>query len=175
MVFPQGRLNNFLGWNDLTWEFDLPPAFRPEFPPPIFSDDASRVGDVSRAKSLNADNFDRLFRGLITPVQLDGAEDVGDAVSAGKSSMGQPIANRPSPAAGVTRATVNFHNRNQFHLNPDTRPQRDRLHPRHRGLGCSINNSGGSKRVCIRGRISPNSSSGRPISTAITFTCRQKG
>jgi hypothetical protein len=53
-------------------EFDLPNAFLPEFPPAIFLQNRPELGDVSRAEVVSINNYYRLFKDLLTPVQLDG-------------------------------------------------------------------------------------------------------
>ncbi|MBA2486151.1 MAG: hypothetical protein H0V35_08635 [Nitrospira sp.] len=71
-VFPQKQVEQFPRLERFDVEFDLPDCFLPEFPPPIFLTTHPELGDVSQGEVLSDDNFDRLFRGLITPVQLDG-------------------------------------------------------------------------------------------------------
>ena len=53
-------------------EFDLPEAFLPEFPPAIFLQSRPELGDVSRGEVVSINNFHRLFKDILTPVQLDG-------------------------------------------------------------------------------------------------------
>ena len=109
-------------------EFDLPDCFLPEFPPPIFLTTHPELGDVSQGEVLNAENFDRLFRGLVTPVQLDGLRLLVTQFPQEEFNA-TPDRKSPKPSLGVTclDCHVNFHTTGQFHLNPDTRPQRDRL------------------------------------------------
>jgi cytochrome c peroxidase len=128
MVFPQVQIKQFPRLERVDVDFDLPDCFLPEFPPPIFLTTHPELGDVSHGEVLNAENFDRLFRGLVTAVQLDGLrllvtqfpQEEFNATHDRKS---------PKPSLGVTclDCHVNFHTTGQFHLNPDTRPQKDRL------------------------------------------------
>ena len=53
-------------------DFDLPEAFLPEFPPAIFLQNRPELGDVSRGEVVSINNFYRLFKDILTPVQLDG-------------------------------------------------------------------------------------------------------
>lgn len=127
-VFPQVQIKQFPRLERFDVEFDLPDCFLPEFPPPIFLTTHPELGDVSQGEVLNADNFDRLFRGLVTSAQLDGlrmlvtqfAQEEFNATHDRKTVK---------PSLGVTclDCHVNFHTTGQFHQNPDTRPQRDRL------------------------------------------------
>ncbi len=53
-------------------DFDLPDAFIPEFPPAIFLSNRPELGDVSRGEVVSINNYYRLFKDILTPVQLDG-------------------------------------------------------------------------------------------------------
>ena len=53
-------------------EFDLPEAFLPEFPPAMFLQSRPELGDVSRGEVVSINNYYRLFKDLLTAVQLDG-------------------------------------------------------------------------------------------------------
>ena len=55
-----------------TWISTCPTAFLPEFPPAIFLQNRPELGDVSRGEVVSINNFEELFKDLLTPVQLDG-------------------------------------------------------------------------------------------------------
>jgi cytochrome c peroxidase len=109
-------------------DFDLPEAFLPEFPPAIFLQSRPELGDVSRGEVVSINNFHRLFKDLLTPVQLDGLrmlltplpQEEFNATDDRKSA---------NPSLGVTclDCHVNGHTTGQFHLNPDDRPQERRM------------------------------------------------
>ena len=128
MVFPSVQIEQFPRLERFDVEFDLPECFLPEFPPPIFLTTHPELGDVSQGEVLDAENFDRLFRGLITPVQLDGLrllvtqfpQEEFNATHDRKTA-------KPSLGVSCLDCHVNFHSTGQFHLNPDTRPQSDRF------------------------------------------------
>ncbi|MEP6601003.1 MAG: cytochrome B6 [Nitrospirota bacterium] len=128
MVFPQVQIKQFPRLERFDVDFDLPDCFLPEFPPPIFLTTHPELGDVSQGEVLHAENFDRLFRGLVTPVQLDGLRML---VTQFPQEEFNATHDRKTvkPSLGVTclDCHVNFHTTGQFHLNPDTRPQKDRL------------------------------------------------
>src|SRR5215467_10758187 len=127
-VFPQIQLKQFPRLERFDVDFDLPECFLPEFPPPIFLTTHPELGDVSQGEVLHAENFDRLFRGLVTPAQLDGLrmlvtqfpQEEFNATHDRKSA-------KPSLGVSCLDCHVNFHTTGQFHLNPDTRPQMERL------------------------------------------------
>jgi cytochrome c peroxidase len=127
-VFPQVQIDMFPRLERFDVEFDLPEAFLPEFPPAIFLQSRPELGDVSRGEVVSINNFHRLFKDLVTPVQLDGLrllvtpfpQEEFNATDDRKSA---------APSLGVTclDCHVNGHTTGQFHLNPDNRPQERRL------------------------------------------------
>ena len=127
-VFPQMQIAMFPRLERFDVDFDLPEAFLPEFPPAIFLQNRPELGDVSRGEIVSINNFHRLFKGLVTPVQLDGLrmlvtpfpQEEFNATDDRKSA---------SPSLGVAcfDCHVNGHTTGQFHLNPDNRPQQRRF------------------------------------------------
>jgi cytochrome c peroxidase len=109
-------------------DFDLPDAFLPEFPPAIFLQNRPELGDVSRGEVVSFNNFHRLFKDLLTPVQLDGLRLL---LTPFPQEEFNPTDDRKSrdPSLGVAclDCHVNGHTTAQFHLNPDDRPQARRF------------------------------------------------
>jgi cytochrome c peroxidase len=109
-------------------EFDLPEAFLPEFPAAIFLRNRPELGDVSRGEVVSINNYYRLFKDLLTPVQLDGLRMLLTPLPQEEFN---PTDDRKSaePSLGVTclDCHINGHTTGQFHLNPDTRPQQTRF------------------------------------------------
>jgi len=109
-------------------EFDLPEAFLPEFPPAIFLNSRPELGDVSRGEVVSINNYYRLFKDILTPVQLDGLRML---LTPFPQEEFNPTDDRKSaqPSLGVTcfDCHVNGHTTGQFHLNPDDRPQQRRF------------------------------------------------
>ena len=103
-------------------------AFLPEFPPAIFLQNRPELGDVSRGEVVSINNFYRLFKELLTPVQLDGLRMLLTPLPQEEFN---PTDDRKSaqPSLGVTclDCHVNGHTTGQFHLNPDNRPQQRRF------------------------------------------------
>lgn len=127
-VFPQIQIDMFPRLQRFDIEFDLPDAFLPEFPPAIFLQNRPELGDVSRGEVVSINNFHRLFKDLVTPVQLDGLRML---VTPFPQEEFNPTDDRKSKRAslGVTclDCHVNGHTTGQFHLNPDDRPQERRF------------------------------------------------
>jgi cytochrome c peroxidase len=127
-VFPQVQTRMFPRLERFDVEFDLPEAFLPEFPPAIFLQSRSELGDVSRGEVVSINNFYRLFKDVLTPVQLDGLRML---LTPFPQEEFNPTDDRKSaqPSLGVTcfDCHVNGHTTGQFHLNPDNRPQARRF------------------------------------------------
>lgn len=127
-VFPRFQIDMFPRLERFDVDFDLPDAFLPEFPPAIFLQNRPELGDVSRGEVVSINNFYRLFKDLLTPVQLDGLrmlltpfpQEEFNATDDRKSVQ---------PSLGVTclDCHVNGHTTAQFHLSPDIRPQERRF------------------------------------------------
>ena len=128
MVFPKMQLEMFPRLERVDVDFDLPDAFLPEFPPAIFLSNRPELGDVSRGEVVSINNYYRLFKDILTPVQLDGLRLL---VTPFPQEEFNPTDDRKSkdPSLGVTcfDCHVNGHTTGQFHLNPDIRPQERRL------------------------------------------------
>jgi cytochrome c peroxidase len=124
MVFPPMQITMFPRLERFDVEFDVPEAFLPEFPPAIFLQSRPELGDVSRGEVVSINNFHRLFKDLVTPVQLDGLrllvtpfpQEEFNATDDRKSAA-------PSLGVSCLDCHVNGHTTGQFHLNPDNRPQ----------------------------------------------------
>jgi cytochrome c peroxidase len=127
-VFPEMQLAAFPRLRRFDVDFDIPDAFLPEFPPAIFLQNRPELGDVSRGEVISINNFHRLFKDILTPVQLDGLrmlltpmpQEEFNATDDRKTEM---------PSLGVTcfDCHVNGHTTGQFHLSPDIRPQHRRF------------------------------------------------
>lgn len=127
-VFPQMQVAMFPRLQRFDVDFDLPEAFLPEFPPAIFLQNRPELGDVSRGEVVSINNYYRLFKDLLTPVQLDGLRLLLTPLPQEEFN---PTDDRKSrdPSLGVSclDCHVNGHTTAQFHLNPDDRPQQRRF------------------------------------------------
>lgn len=127
-VFPQMQVEMFPRLQRFDVDFDLPEAFLPEFPPAIYLNNRPEVGDVSQGEVVTINNYYRLFKDYLTPVQLDGLRML---VTPFPQEEFNATDDRKSVDAslGVTcfDCHVNGHTTAQFHLNPDTRPQERRM------------------------------------------------
>jgi cytochrome c peroxidase len=123
-VFPQVQTQMFPRLERFDVEFDLPNEFLPEFPPAIFLQNRPELGDVSRGQVVTLNNFRKLFKEILTPVQLEGLRLLltplpQEEFNATDDRKG------PQPQQGVAcfDCHINGHTTGQFHLSPDIRPQ----------------------------------------------------
>jgi cytochrome c peroxidase len=127
-VFPQMQIKMFPRLERYDVEFDLPEAFLAEFPPAMFLQNRPELGDVSRGEVVSINNYYRLFKDLLTPVQLDGLRLL---VTPFPQEEFNPTDDRKSaqPSLGVTclDCHVNGHTSGQFHITPDSRPEQRRM------------------------------------------------
>ncbi|MGZ8239299.1 MAG: cytochrome B6, partial [Methylobacter sp.] len=116
-VFPKMQLAMFPRLERFDVDFDLPEAFLPEFPPAIFLNNRPELGDVSRGEVVSINNYYRLFKDMLTPVQLDGFRLL---LTPFPQEEFNPTDDRKSkePSLGVTcfDCHVNGHTTGQFHL-----------------------------------------------------------
>jgi cytochrome c peroxidase len=127
-VFPKVQIDMFPRLQRFDVDFDLPDAFLPEFPPAIFLSNRPELGDVSRGEIVSINNYYRLFKDILTPVQLDGLRLL---LTPFPQEEFNPTDDRksPEPSLGVTclDCHINGHTTGQFHLTPDFRPQERRF------------------------------------------------
>lgn len=127
-VFPQIQIDMFPRLARFDVDFDLPDHFLPEFPPAIFLQNRPELGDVSRGEVVSINNFYRLFKDILTPVQLNGLQILLTPLPQEEFN---PTDDRKTRQAslGVTclDCHVNGHTTAQFHLSPDIRPQERRF------------------------------------------------
>ncbi|MFP4500483.1 MAG: cytochrome B6 [Candidatus Hydrogenedentota bacterium] len=132
-VFPDNQIEGMetLEGRDLLRfdiEFDIPDHLTPEFPPPIFLTTRPDLGDVSQGKVLSIDNYYEIFRGILTPVQMEGMRLLLTPFP--QQQFNQTEDRKVArPSLGVTcfDCHTNGHTNAAFHLNPDTRPQAARM------------------------------------------------
>lgn len=127
-VFPKIQIEMFPRLERFDVDHDLPEEFLPEFPPAMFLRNRQELGDVSRGEVVSINNYYRLFKDILTPVQLDGLRML---LTPFPQEEFNPTDDRKSVNAslGVTcfDCHVNGHTTGQFHLNPDDRPQQRRF------------------------------------------------
>jgi cytochrome c peroxidase len=127
-VFPKMQIEMFPRLERFDVDFDIPDAFLPEFPPAIFLTNRPELGDVSRGEVVSINNFHRLFKDILTPVQLDGLRLLLTPLPQEEFNTTDDRKTK-EPSLGVTclDCHINGHTTGQFHLSPDIRPQSRRF------------------------------------------------
>ena len=130
-------------------EFDLPDAYLPEFPAPLYLISRPDLGDVSGGEEITINNYFSKLNGILTPFQLEGmrllvtpvAQQQFNVTSDRKTEIAQD-------AVSCFTCHTNGHTSGVFHLNPDNRPQNTRFRidtPTLRGV--NVQHFFGSKRA----------------------------
>lgn len=127
-VFPKMQIEMFPRLQRFDVDFDLPEAFLPEFPPAIFLQNRPELGDVSRGEVVSLNNFHKLFKDLLTPVQLDGLRLLLTPLPQEEFNLTDDRKTvQPSMGVACFDCHLNGHTTGQFHLSPDIRPQERRF------------------------------------------------
>ncbi len=108
-VFPKVQIDMFPRLERFDVEFDIPDAFLPEFPPAMFLTNRPELGDVSRGEVVSINNYYRLFKDILTPVQLDGLRlllphNRTIPPKSGYSSSGTPVQGRYRQLARLAKS-----------------------------------------------------------------------
>lgn len=132
-VFPQNQIDGIMedekrDLERFDVEFDLPDHLTPEFPPPIFLTSRPDLGDVSQGELLSIKNYYRLFKGILTPVQMEGMRLLLTPFPQQQFNQTEDRKVRePSLGVSCLDCHQNGHTNAAFHLIPDVRPQSHRL------------------------------------------------
>lgn len=104
-------------------DFDIPDAYLPEFPPPLFLTTRPDLGDVSRGHEITQANFRELFDGIITPEQLEGLRLLVTRFPTTWFNQTKHRVTR-EPVRGVScfDCHVNGHSNGAIAMDPGTRP-----------------------------------------------------
>jgi cytochrome c peroxidase len=108
-------------------DYDVPDHFLPEFPPAIYLNQRTDLGDVSQGKLVTLENYYELFNGILTPKQLEGLRLLVTPFP--QQQFNQTEDRRTElPSRGVTcfDCHSNGHTNKATHLAPDARPQESR-------------------------------------------------
>src|SRR5271154_3091663 len=108
-------------------EYDIPDHFLPEFPPPIYLNQRTDLGDVSQGQLVTVDNYYQLFNGIINPKQLEGLRLLVTPFPQQQSNATEDRrSEKPSRGAACFDCHSNGHTNKAAHLAPDARPEESR-------------------------------------------------
>jgi cytochrome c peroxidase len=129
MLFPQFHIDEVKKQTDrdlarFDLDFDIPDAFLPEFPPPIFLTTRPDLGDVSQGKLLTSENFYDVMSGLLNPKQIEGLRLLVTPFPQQQFNATEDRrSTRPSLGVSCLDCHVNGHTNGATHLVGDIRPQ----------------------------------------------------
>jgi cytochrome c peroxidase len=108
-------------------EYDIPDHFLPEFPPAIYLNQRTDLGDVSQGKLVTIENYYELFNGILPPKQLEGLRLLVTAFPAQQFNQTEDRRTElVSRGATCFDCHSNGHTNKATHLAPDARPQESR-------------------------------------------------
>lgn len=128
MVFPAMQTKVVDGLERVDVGFDIPDAYLPEFPPPLFLTTRPDLGDVTKGQMLTLQNFESLLQDKVTPFQMEGLRLLLQKTTAQRHNLTLDRSTaKPVEGVSCLDCHVNGHTTGQFHLTPDVRPQNERF------------------------------------------------
>lgn len=128
MVFPDVQTKVVEGLERVDIGFDLPEAYIPEFPPPLFLTTRPDLGDVTRGQLITLQNFEAMFQDVLTPFQIEGLRLLLQKTTAQRHNLTLDRSTaRAVEGVSCLDCHANGHTVGQFHLTPDVRPQSERF------------------------------------------------
>ncbi len=128
MVFPPNWLQVHPEHERFDVDFDIPEAYLPEFPPPMFLTTHKELGDVTGGREVTFDNYFEIFDGLLSPEQMEGLKELlRPTPTTWFNQTTHRVTLRPSNGVACFSCHVNGHTNGAFELAPDTRPNQARL------------------------------------------------
>src|SRR5260370_1359697 len=108
-------------------EYDIPDHFLPEFPPALYLNQRTDLGDVSQGKLVTINNYYELFNGILTPKQIEGLRLLVTPFAQQQFNETEDRrSEKPSRGATCFDCHSNGHTNKATHLAPDARPQESR-------------------------------------------------
>ncbi len=128
MLFPDMWLRSHPEHARMDCDFDLPEAYLPEFPPPLFLTTHKELGDVTKGREITFANYYEIFDGLLTPEQMEGLKELLRPVpSTWFNQTTHRVTYEPSAGVACFACHVNGHSNGAIELAPDSRPNQARL------------------------------------------------
>jgi cytochrome c peroxidase len=104
-------------------DFDIPDAYLPEFPPPLFLTTRPDLGDVSQGREITQANFRELFDGILTPEQMEGLRLlVTKFPTTWFNQTKHRVTRLPMRGTACLDCHVNGHTNGAIEMDPGTRP-----------------------------------------------------
>src|SRR6266446_529757 len=108
-------------------DYDIPDHFLPEFPPAMYLNQRTDLGDVSQGQLVTINNYFELFNGIIPPKQIEGLRLLVTPFPQQQYNQTEDRrSEKPSRGATCFDCHSNGHTNKATHLAPDARPQESR-------------------------------------------------
>jgi cytochrome c peroxidase len=128
MLFPQAWIEAHPEHLRLDVDFDIPDAYLPEFPPPMFLTTHKELGDVTGGIEVTLGNYYEIFDGLLTPEQMEGLKELlRPSPTTWFNHTTHRVTREPSAGVACFSCHVNGHTNAAIELAPDSRPNLARL------------------------------------------------
>ena len=128
MLFPASWTKAHPEHERIDVDLDIPDAYLPEFPPPMFLTTHKELGDVSGGREITFGNFFDMFDGLLTAEQMEGLKELlRPSPTTWFNHTTHRITKEPSAGVSCFSCHVNGHTSGAIELAPDSRPNLARL------------------------------------------------
>lgn len=128
MLFPPSWIKAHPEHARIDVDMDIPEAYLPEFPAPMFLTNHKELGDITNGQEVTLDNFFEIFDGLITPEQMEGLKELlRPSPTTWFNHTDHRITEKPSKGVACFDCHVNGHTSGAIELGPDSRPNMARL------------------------------------------------
>ncbi len=128
MLFPETWLAVHPEHRRIDVDMDIPDAYLPEFPPPLFLTTHKELGDVTNGQEITLDNYYEIFDGLLSPEQMEGLKELlRPSPTTWFNHTTHRVTESPSQGVSCMDCHVNGHTNGAVELAPDARPNLARL------------------------------------------------
>jgi hypothetical protein len=128
MLFPQSWVKAHPEHERIDCDLDIPDAYLPEFPPPLFLTTHKELGDVTNGREITFGNFYEIFDGLLTAEQMEGLKELlRPSPTTWFNHTEHRVTVEPSAGVACFSCHVNGHTNGAIELAPDSRPNMARL------------------------------------------------
>jgi cytochrome c peroxidase len=128
MLFPQSWTAAHPEHQRIDVDFDIPDAYLPELPPPLFLSTHREEGDITRGREITLGNYFEMFNGFLTPEQMEGLKELlNPAPGTWFNYTTHRVTAEPSQGVSCLACHVNGHTNGAIELGPDSRPTLARL------------------------------------------------
>jgi cytochrome c peroxidase len=128
MVFPRSWIKAHPEHERIDVDMDIPEAYLPEFPPPMYLTTHKELGDVTGGREVTLDNYYEIFDGLLSPEQMEGLKELlRPSPTTWFNHTDHRVTEKPSQGVACFDCHVNGHTSGAIELGPDSRPNMARL------------------------------------------------